>query len=313
MKKLIIFLIFLLLVGCSQIEKSDETPLLDKGFRHYELSEYELAIDCFINGLLDGEENPLAYQKLGIMYKNGYGTEVNLDKAIEYYELAIMGNDAGSMNNLGVMYLNGEGVILDYDKARELFEKGSALGYDMCYYNLGMMYENGLGVSIDYNKAISYYEQCDNVLAYEALGRIYNYNLANGEKAVEYYLKVIDESSNAAYELGKLYDEGKLVQEDVTKAYDYYLLAADNGNGDAYDNLGYLYEIGRFVIQDKNMAKDYYQKAAELNCAYGFFDLGRCYEYGIGIDIDLDKAMSYYEIAYTLGVNQAKEKMEELD
>ncbi len=67
--------------------------------------------------------------------------------------------------------------------------------------------------------------------------------------------------------LGILYEEGRGVTQDFTRASELYQQAADLGFVDAKFNLGDLYERGRGVIQDFNRAAELFQQVAETGDA----------------------------------------------
>jgi len=97
------------------------------------------------------EDNPLAAQRLGFLYKYGIGCQLNYQKAIKWFQKAYeLGNDEGAYS-LGYFYLKGLGDIpQDYTKAVHWFEKSKS---DMANYWLGVCYLNGDGVAKDINKA----------------------------------------------------------------------------------------------------------------------------------------------------------------
>ena len=64
------------------------------------------------------------------------------------------------------------------------------------------------------------------------------------------------------YILGNKYDSGNDVAQAQSTAFEWYELAAENGNADAQFNLGLLYDLGKGVSQDKQEAVKWYRKAA---------------------------------------------------
>ena len=53
------------------------------------------------------------------------------------------------------------------------------------------------------------------------------------------------------------------MEQDKSKAVEWYAKAAEQGDADAQDNLGSCYENGDGVSQDKRKAVEWYIKAAE--------------------------------------------------
>ena len=56
--------------------------------------------------------------------------------------------------------------------------------------------------------------------------------------------------SNAQFNLGLMYQEGKDVPQDYKEAVRLYQLAAEQGDADAQYNLGFMYGSGKGVVQD---------------------------------------------------------------
>ncbi len=72
-------------------------------------------------------------------------------------------------------------------------------------------------------------------------------------------------SVQAAFDLGKMYEEGRGAERNLTRAVGYYTSAGDDGNSEALFRLGRIYEYGRESIQ-RNVVKalSYYARAAKL-------------------------------------------------
>src|SRR5215472_14530674 len=62
--------------------------------------------------------------------------------------------------------------------------------------------------------------------------------------------------------LGLLYDKGEGVEQDYTKAREWYEKGAGKGDANAMTNLGVLYAHGNGVEQDYTKAREWYEKAA---------------------------------------------------
>ena len=72
-------------------------------------------------------------------------------------------------------------------------------------------------------------------------------------------------------------------------------------------NLGYLYESGVGVEQDWTKAVQWYTRSAERGYARGQYNLAWCYEHGKGVARDRDRAVRLYEQA---GEQQYKDARE---
>ncbi|MBR0519627.1 sel1 repeat family protein, partial [bacterium] len=60
-----------------------------------------------------------------------------------------------------------------------------------------------------------------------------------------------------------LYLKGHGVEQNYTKALQYFQKASKNGNFESLNNLGIMYENGFGVEKDLNKALEYYKKSAE--------------------------------------------------
>lgn len=84
----------------------------------------------------------------------------NDQEALQSLQKAILSlNDNKiAINNLGWMYKNGRGCQVDFKMAKALFEKAAKMGCASSQFHLGNMYEFGMGVAIDLQKAFQYYQ-----------------------------------------------------------------------------------------------------------------------------------------------------------
>ena len=92
---------------------------------------------------------------------------------------------------------------------------------------------------------------------------------------------------------------------DITRAAQWYKLAADRGDAAASTSLGFLYATGQGVAADDRRAAALYQHAADLNNPPGINNLGYMYENGRGLPVDLNMAMTLYKRAADLGERNA--------
>ena len=132
----------------------------------------------------------------------------------------------------------------------------------------------------------------------------------NDTKACEWYQKAADQGFAAAqYNLGLMYDGGHGVQQDETKACEWYQKAADQGFAAAQYNLGFMYDGGHGVQQDETKACEWYQKAADQGFAAAQFQMGYMFEQGRGVQQDDTKAIEWYQKAADQGLSEAQYKM----
>lgn len=96
---------------------------------------YAYFLESFNMGNLD------ACVKLGYMFENGLGVDVDIEKAKDYYEKASRYNHKTACYNLGVMYRRGRGVEKNLDTALKYFEISFKQGDCDAGYEIGKIYE----------------------------------------------------------------------------------------------------------------------------------------------------------------------------
>jgi TPR repeat protein len=106
--------------------------------------------------------NLRAQCNLALMYRDGEGVEVDYNKVFELSKKSADGEYSGGMNMLGYCYSIGIGTSVNEQKAFELYQKAAHIGYNVAQYNLATMYEYGSGVKKDKNQAIYWYKKSFN-------------------------------------------------------------------------------------------------------------------------------------------------------
>lgn len=119
---------------------------------------YQKAIDYYL--LAIEKNNSGAANDLGVMYDTGKGVEQDDNLSFKYYNISANMNNAFGQSNLGFLYLNGNGVPIDESKAFELFKKSAEQNNSFGLANLGYMYQfDKGGAGLDIDKARMYYKQ----------------------------------------------------------------------------------------------------------------------------------------------------------
>jgi TPR repeat protein len=110
-------------------------------------------------------------------------------------------------------------------------------------------------------------------------------------------------SAAATYALATWYLFGKepFVSQDLAEAARLLKLAAKGGIPDAMFDLAVSYEKGKGLEQNKSKAFEYYLKAAIRGDAKAVFDVGRCLFWGIGVSEDRRLAQFWLDRAKELG------------
>ena len=82
------------------------------------------------------------------------------------------------------------------------------------------------------------------------------------------------------FNLGLMYDNGRGVRQDYTKAVQWYRKAAEQGDAQAQSNLASMYSNGQGVRQDYAEAVRWYRKAVEQGDVNAQLNLGVMYVNG---------------------------------
>jgi TPR repeat protein len=115
--------------------------------------------------------------------------------------------------------------------------------------------------------------------------------------------------AQAAFDLGLVYDLGRVVPENFPVAMVWYKRAAELGNATAAFNVGVMYDAGRGVAQDRAQAAIWYRRAADEGFGRADYDLGLMYLHGDGVRRDTAKAKFYFQAAEQHGVDAAREQL----
>lgn len=132
---------------------------LGKCYEYGEGCEIDLSKALYYYELSAEKEHDYAQFNLGYFYENGKGVKLDYAQAKYWYEKGAEQFDPASINNLGVMYLYGTGVEKDEKKAFELISKSADLNYTGALYNVGYCYYHGTGVPKNVDKAIEIFKK----------------------------------------------------------------------------------------------------------------------------------------------------------
>lgn len=100
---------------------------------------------------------------LGNLYKYGWGTPRDEEKALYWYRESAKQNNSEGQLKVGMAYYDGAGVNQDYERARYWFLKSAEQNNKFSLLYLGNMYKRGEGVEENYSIAEEWYlKACDN-------------------------------------------------------------------------------------------------------------------------------------------------------
>lgn len=276
-------------------------------------------------------DNASVLYLLGLCCYNGNGTERDEAKGAELLAKAVELGSISAKYYLADAYKTGRGVEADSEKADELYksflteaesaEPADTPEYGRMLYSITMCYIYGYGTKVDKENAAKYAKMA---LESGNVGVISTYSLAAGyesgkigegntDKARKLYADIfpqIEELANKGisdaerfYAQYYQYGDGG-VEQDYTKALEWYEKAAEHGNYAAMIGIGNMYVNGD-VEQDYAKAMEWYEQAAELGSETAMSNIGHMYINGNGVEQDYAKAREWYEKAAERGNTSA--------
>lgn len=214
--------------------------------------------------------------KIGMMYLNGKGTDIDLEYAEKYLLLSADSNNYKAQYMLGKLYQSDNKK--DLQKAEKVLIKGAENAQDktgLCEYSLGKLYLS----QERYDKAASYLERSaakDNYYAAYTLGKLYQEQFNDNALAEKHLMHAAEHKDDvmgiAAYRLGKLY----LSFQEKRKALQYFIKAADK------DNVYGMYAAGKILLDSRKSTEvskgiRYLSSAADKDFEPAIYTLGKYY------------------------------------
>jgi len=115
--------------------------------------------------------------------------------------------------------------------------------------------------------------------------------------------------AKAQHNLGVMYDYGRGISRDSTKALKWYRSAAEQGIPEAQHNLGLMYYQGQGVPQNYAEAAKWYRRAAGQGMADSQVNLGMMYYQGQGVSRDYVLAHMWLNLAASQYPASVREKV----
>lgn len=250
----------------------------------------------------------VALVRLGDVYRQGLGVEVNYEKAIEVWRRAAELNETGAYYYLAQAYENGWGVEVDVKKAISLYEKAWSSGDWRVGNHLAQLYATGKGVEKNPSKALKIYKvgvERGDAKAMIAMAQLLVRGdgvSADQEKAEKLLIQAADKGMpDALTKVGDMYYYGEGVKKSMQKAFKYYSLGKEKGGVEALVRVGWMYETGQGVEADLQKAFDCYSMAAKSGNVEGIRRTGVAYLMGLGVEVDKTKAFGLIKKAHDAG------------
>lgn len=212
---------------------------------------YKDALSGFLKLESKDQADDNLYYKLGSMFKKGLGTDIDMDKAIDYFKRSAELGNKNAKRVLALEYISGEHLEQDIDKGLVMLTECAESGDAFACYKLGKIYFKGEIVLQNLDKAEKYLLSAENnEFTQYALGKLYlqkeKYDI---QKAVDYFEKSADKNMWSSYQLGRLYLFGTDgLKKDKTKAVEWLTKSANDGNEYAQNILNNMEHYENIII-----------------------------------------------------------------
>ena len=240
---------------------------------------YKAALSGFLELESMEQADDNLYYKLGFMFKKGLGTDIDMDRAIDYFKRSAEMNNKNGLYEYGKALLLGEHIPQDKEKAVKLLEKAIKLENINAKRFFALELISGEHLDQDIDKGLAMLTEC-----------------ADSRDAY------------ACYKLGKIYFKGDIVLQDLDKS-EKYLLSAE-------DNEFTQYAFGKLYLQKEKYdilkAVDCFEKSADKNM-WSSYQLGKIYLFGAaGLTKDKEQAIEWFTKSANDGNEYARDMLDDI-
>ena len=120
-------------------------------------------------------------------------------------------------------------------------------------------------------------------------------------EAFKIYQSLSGKNPQAQYQLGRMYQIGEGIEQNIEESFKWYEKAAEQGHVEAQYQLGSMYQGREGIKQDFQEAFKWYKKAAEQGHVKAQLWLGHLYGFGSGIKQDSQEAFKWHKKAAEQG------------
>jgi|GEM_PF-4157767 len=234
------------------------------------------------------------YEQIGRAFKEGKGTNLNLNEAAKWLRKAVNTDNKGASELFDVLWM-----IDTEESLKEMVKIGveKANKNDRaCMIRMGRAYRDGKGVEKDLNKAAEWMRKTtavDYTWAAELADVLEQINSTESKEELVNLLKNASENGNSAcmVRLGRAYRDGRLVEFNNEKALYWFRKAVDKDNVGATELFDLLWSINTKESLEEMIRIG--MTASNKNDRACMVRIGRAYRFGKGVDRDLNKAAEW--------------------
>lgn len=186
------------------------------------------------------QHSPVGEFNLGLIYEEGKGQPVDLEKAKALYQQAADLGHPQAMTRLAGLYFNGVNGSSDPQKALQWYQQAAEKRDRDALYQLGLLSETGIATKLDAAAALNYYQQSatlGNQQGMLAAARMLQYGVgvAKDTKQAAVYYEMLAGLGNAfaQYQLATLFNAKELPETTVGEGKKWFQEALKNGSPQA--------------------------------------------------------------------------------
>ncbi len=243
------------------------------------------------------QNQPDAEYELGSFYEKGHAVERDIRQALSWYIRSAEHGSAQAQGRLGDFYYTNsnvqeEGVEKDNVQAAKWYRLAAEQGNVDAQGRLAICYYYGQGVGQDLIEALHWFSKAGQKdPGYQSLVE-YLYSMGWDSKSLS-----PEENAVLQYDMGFMYFEGNGMAQDYTKAFQWFMQAAELNHQEAQDYVGQCYAYGYGTEQDDRQAVEWFERSAGQGNANAQYHLALMYHSGRGVDQSYPAAFGWFKKA----------------
>ena len=254
---------------------------------------------------------------LAYLYQNGFGTAININRAIGLYNIVANKNNYYTnyaQNQLALIYLNQTPANFNdgFYWLKKSYSNKNTFASSLVDQLQNKYPECNLKTRY-FDSDLSFTEATQDCTALQTTNQDYSaigsklFNEKNYVEAFQLYTKAANQgNAGAQVMLGSMYATGKGTTQNYQQAFQWFTKAANQGNADAQKMLGYMYYNGQGTTRNYQQAFQWFTKAANQGNADAQGMLGMLYYFGHGTTQNYNLALQWLTKAANQGNARAQ-------